>query len=164
MQDRNRDSLLYDDEDDNTSIPKLEKKINEDKERIQREKEELLAKKKTTTTPKANTSRDNSRKMEASVTKFKNFLVGDKAMTKNDKNEDAEAEETSPKKDTKVVTGNKRISSPGAKSDEPLNKKRKSEEKPVSYKPFNELLEGVVLVISGIQVSVCILNRISSLC
>lgn len=147
--------MLYDDEDVNTSIPKLEKRINEDKERIQREKEEQISKKKTT--PKAGTSRDNNRKMEASASKFKDFLntdVDSKSNEKNDRNnnDDKNKTKTTPKPEKKASTTHKRLSSPLLSSDEPENKRRKTPEKAINYKPFNKLLEGVVLVISGIQV------------
>lgn len=43
---RYRPALLYDDDDENTSNPKLEKIINKDKERIERERKEFFDKKK----------------------------------------------------------------------------------------------------------------------
>lgn len=73
---RYRPAILYDDEDENTSNPKLEKIINEDKERIERERKDLIDKKKS---KKDGTSREErgKRKMEASADKFKVFFQAD---------------------------------------------------------------------------------------
>lgn len=72
---RYRPAILYDDDDENTSNPRLEKVINEDKERIERERKELLDKKKA----KKDVSREEKakQKMEASAGKFKVFLQDD---------------------------------------------------------------------------------------
>ncbi|XP_055301935.1 DNA repair protein XRCC1 [Sitodiplosis mosellana] len=72
---RYRPAILYDEDDENTSNPRLEKIINEDKERIERERMELLDKKK----GKKDISREEKtkNKMESSANKFKVFLQDD---------------------------------------------------------------------------------------
>lgn len=73
--DRYRPAIFYDDDDENTSNPRLEKIINEDKERIERERKESIDKKKA----KKDSSRDEKtkNKMETSAQKFKVFLQDD---------------------------------------------------------------------------------------
>lgn len=73
--DRYRPAILYDDDDENTSKPKQEKLINQDKERIELERKQQLDKKKT----KKDTPREekSKQKMETSADKFKTFLSAD---------------------------------------------------------------------------------------
>lgn len=72
---RYRPALLYDDDDENTSNPKLEELINQDNERIERERKQLIDKKKV----KKDIPREEKckQKMEASADKFKVFLNKD---------------------------------------------------------------------------------------
>ncbi|XP_031626319.1 DNA repair protein XRCC1 [Contarinia nasturtii] len=71
---RNRPAIMYDDEDENTSKPKFEKLINDDKERIERERKKEENKK-----GKKDILRDDKskKKMEQSADKFKTFLQTD---------------------------------------------------------------------------------------
>lgn len=73
--DRYRPAILYDDDDENTSKPKQEKLINQDKERIELERKQQLDKKKT----KKDIPREekSKQKMETSADKFKTFLSAD---------------------------------------------------------------------------------------
>lgn len=66
---------MYDDDDENTSNPKLEKIINQDKERIEQERKEQLDKKKS----KKDITRDekSKHKMESSANNFNTFLSMD---------------------------------------------------------------------------------------
>lgn len=72
---RYRPAIFYDDDDENTSKPKLEKLINQDKERIEQERKQQLDKKKA----KKDTTRDekSKHKMESSANKFNTFLSTD---------------------------------------------------------------------------------------
>lgn len=72
---RYRPAIFYDDDDENTSNPKLEKLINEDKERIERERKEQFDKKK----GKKETPREEKikKKMAPSAEKFKMFMQAD---------------------------------------------------------------------------------------
>lgn len=205
-QDRNRHSLLYDEEDDTKSIPKLEMKIIKDRERIELERKQraqLSAKKPAASAEKSFTkgsgSRDNGKKMEGSSSKFKDFLSSDLDMSStsmnssniydkdNVANEEKRSETKANSHSTKVVdhigpakktpkdsktpsmesngtpsgskanfinsplTSRKRLTTPN-RDNEPAKKKIKSPVKNKIYKPFNKLLQGVVIVISGIQV------------
>lgn len=73
--DRFRPAIFYDDDDENTSNPRLEKIINEDKERIERERKESIEKKKAKKDSSCEEKTKN--KMEASAQKFKVFLQDD---------------------------------------------------------------------------------------
>lgn len=87
---RNRDSLMYDDEDVNTSNPRLEQVISKDKERIAREKEEYASKKKDAGNKKPSGREEKSRKkMEASSSRYNIFLDMDaKAGSDSSQNKD----------------------------------------------------------------------------
>lgn len=68
---------MYNDEDDRTSIPKLERRIDEDRKRIEREKEEVMKAKKRESLTKVTQSPNVSKrfdKVEASAKKFKDFI------------------------------------------------------------------------------------------
>nr|XP_029734884.1 LOW QUALITY PROTEIN: DNA repair protein XRCC1 [Aedes albopictus] len=190
---RNRDSLLYDKDDDRPN-EKLEKKMAEDRARAQREKDAKADKEK----------RDRAlvekkaKVHDTSASKFKDFLFDDppngikddspkkisssqekpnrsrspsaeKAKHKrhdSDKGDEKHQRDTKPSEERK-----KRPSESPAKRDRSKeegsssSKKPKlqqpsrnkddekdgSKRKPATYKPFNKLLENVVLVISGIQ-------------
>lgn len=151
-----------------TSKPKLEKLIDKDRERIRLEQEEAKKKKK----PVVNQSSSSriEKKMEASAQKFKTFLDDSLPPKRIDKKTtddlntslpSAGSTKTSaaPKADAKAPTpvqSNKRPGSPHSAVEQLSAKKaRASTEntKPINYKPFGKLLEGVVIVISGIQVT-----------
>lgn len=129
---------------------------------------------------KASGGRDNAKKIEVSANKFKDFLNADvnaSSSSDNDKDNKVKDDSSSEKKistslsnvdnnppsakkpakdpNTSIVNSplppKKRPSSP-SRAAEPVKKKIKSPVKDEVYKPFNKLLEGVVIVISGIQV------------
>lgn len=188
--DRNRHKLMYDEEDDTKSIPKLEKEIVKDRERIELERKQRELKNSAKKPPaskdksfaKASGSRDNSKKIDSSAGKFKDFLTSDvNASSGSDNDKDTRANDdklalqkintslskvdtnlpSAKKPSTDPNTSNvnsplppkKRPSSPN-RAEEPIRKKIKSpvKDKNKIYKPFNKLLQGVVIVISGIQV------------
>lgn len=78
---RYRPAILYDSDDDNTSNPKLEKAIEQDKERIEEERKQWLEKKRAKTPNQTNQSKSreekSKHKMESSSDKFKKFLKDD---------------------------------------------------------------------------------------
>lgn len=75
--DRYRPVLLYDSDDENTSNPKLEKAIEQDKKRNDEERQQWLDKKKPKT-PASNSREEKSKqKMDSSSDKFKTFLSDD---------------------------------------------------------------------------------------
>lgn len=171
--DRNRESLLYEDDDLNTSIPKLEKKIEKDKERIRLQQEDATKSKKKLAVNPSNSSNSSrtEKKMEASAQKFKTFLDSGFESTpkRDDKKTNGDLNNTLPravaskastptKIDVKTKTpvrSSKRPTSAHSSIDENSAKKRRSSissTKQISYKPFGKLLEGVVIAISGIQV------------
>lgn len=186
--DRYRPAIFYDDDDENTSKPKLEKLINQDKERIEQERKQQLDKKKA----KKDTTRDerSKQKMEPSADKFKKFLFDDtdekspdqpntsSANVKVDKNEDViEINDKSPAKldlttnpqasqskspDTKMPPAwkvkNKRQSTSNDESASKRSRKLSSSSESDSSNDVqvDQLLRGVVFVISGIQVSILI--------
>lgn len=158
--DRNRDALMYDDDDINTSIPKLEKFIEKDKDRIRHEQDESHRSKKKAdkaeapTTPKL----DKSKKMEASASKFKMFLDIDEneevKKRRDAKTPERKAQEKPDGSRSSASKVKKRLSTSIDEGDKQPPKKKKStspKKAPIQYKPFNQLLEGVFLVISGIQ-------------
>ncbi|EAT45954.1 AAEL002782-PA, partial [Aedes aegypti] len=181
---RNRDSLLYDKDDDKPN-EKLEKKMAEDRARVQREKDvkdkdkrdRSLAEKK----PKA--------AHDTSAAKFKDFLFEDpstagkgespvRTSSSQEKRRRSRSPPTAEKPkhkrqdqhdESKSEDKKKRPSdSPARKADPSIKERTDSSKKqakhhlsadeeegdrrkPPTYKPFNKLLEHVVLVISGIQ-------------
>lgn len=180
---RNRDSLMYDEEDITTTNPKLEKLISKDKDRISREQEEQLAKKKgkikhnDSRSKERNDrqSRDSSReerskkKIEGSATKFKAFLDPDDDLSVSDSNDDKIIPDKSPARDSQSSSSENKGATPNIKQNtlkrrspstdsvnhSPLKRVKPAEieqQKPKVYKPFGKMLEGVVFVISGIQV------------
>lgn len=178
--DRNRESLLYVDDDLNTSIPKLEKIIDRDKERIRQQQEDAKPKKKPAVNQSSSSNNNSGRaekKMEASAQKFKTFLSNDieSTPTRDDKKLNGDLNNSLPmagtskastpaKIETKPQTpvqSAKRPSSAHWSMEESSAKKKRpsaSETEPLHYKPFGKLLEGVVIVISGIQVINCAQN------
>lgn len=171
--DRNRDSLMYDDDDLNTSKPKLEKLIEKDKERIRLQQEGAKPKKKTAVSQASGSNSNRAeKKMEVSVQKFKTFLDDNIESTPKqiDQKTNGDVNKTLPTAGTSKasmpsiidsktktpVQNNKRLSSAHSSLGESSAKKRRSSisnTKPINYKPFGKLLEGVVIVISGIQVT-----------
>lgn len=175
--DRNRDSIMYDDDDVNTSIPKLEKMIDKDNERIHRENDKRHTKKlepASKSESKVSSNRGSNNKMESSAKKFKNFLDSDQKTEVKTNNEikldtsvkllntrgSSQSKNTTPTKETKgnrMPNNLKRLSSSldSTECDTPSKKKKTPNSnvaKELCYKPFGKLLEGVFFVISGIQV------------
>ncbi|XP_065084161.1 DNA repair protein XRCC1 [Ochlerotatus camptorhynchus] len=198
---RNRESLLYDKDDDKPN-EKLEKKIAEDRARQQREKDAKVEKEKRD----RSLSEKKGKTHDSSAPKFKDFLFDDPPVSKNHSSEkkskessasedkrhrsrSPQANGSSPDKhqrkrrDSKEddhrekksfsdarqkrpsespattknqpsSSGKERSASKRPKlqfSDDEEEAREKSKRKPATYKPFNKLLENVVLVISGIQ-------------
>lgn len=144
--DRNRSQLMYDDDDDKPN-EKLDKIILKEKERLEREKSERK------NSEKKQDHNKNGRTLERSSSKSKDSssnLASTSKTTKNDSVKSSVDESKLDKKPVPLSNRNKRQSSPINVS----SVKRMKETKDRVYKPFNKLLEGVVLVISGIQVRV----------
>lgn len=169
--DRNRHDLMYDEEDDTKSIPQLEMKIIRDRDRIEKEQKGMQAK-----NSKPSGSRDSSKKMGASTTKFREFADADltpgrgnislpKARADTPRSEKRlnggplQSKKADLKVETPPSSSKKRPSSP-MQQDKPIAKKKMTPVKKVTYKPYSKLLEGVVLVISGIQASFSRTNHI----
>lgn len=160
---------MYDDDDLNTSNPKLEKLIDKDKERIRLQQEDVKPKKKPAAERSASSSNNRGqKKMETSAQKFKAFLDSDVESTRKTNgdrkntlpNIETSNPSTSNRFDVKMSTpvqSSKRPSSVHSSTEENAVKKRRSSissTRPINYKPFGKLLEGVMIVISGIQVSI----------
>ncbi|XP_055603108.1 DNA repair protein XRCC1 [Uranotaenia lowii] len=180
---RNSDSILYNKEDDESN-EKLEKKLAQDRMRLQREKDARKDKdrKDRSLTEKKEKSHDTS------SSKFKNFLFDDSPPSTPNKEAQSEKalkdkhvvsnkseQRTSRELNSTKKTSNleatpeirKRHSSANTSSSErnpqgsSVSKKQRlqlssddessKQKKPAQYKPFNKLLENVILVISGIQ-------------
>ncbi|XP_017065981.1 DNA repair protein XRCC1 [Drosophila eugracilis] len=94
-------------------------------------------------------SRDekSSKKDERSHSKEKSARKEDKSASKHDT---SKRMDTTKGKDSPRPPAQKRHSSPTAVAATPA-KKQKVKDAPIQYRPFNELLKGVILVISGIQ-------------
>lgn len=187
--DRYRPQILYDEDDENTSKPKLEKLINHDKERIEKERKQLNDKKNS----KKESSREekSKNKMDSSAGKFKMFLsadVSNKSLEKHERsstNSDDETKEDdediievktqSPAKvdlteaSSPQASGsgscpldsdspppfkprNKRSTTSSESSAEKRPKRSESPENNASVIQTDQLLRGVVFVISGVQV------------
>lgn len=194
--DRYRPAILYDDDDENTSNPKLEKAIEQDKERIEKERKEWQDKKKPKIPASSSSSREekSKQKMESSSNKFKKFLtddVGDKSPNQSastnanvslsatpDNDDDDEVVEIKTKSPAKTGTSDSPSTpaacSPAPKTptnytwktkrqssskEETASKRRRlssssdsDEDVPNTRVRVDEILRGVVFVISGIQV------------
>lgn len=149
---RNRSQLMYEDEDDKPN-EKLDKVILKEKERLERVKNE-----------KKNSEKKGS-KNTSEISKIKKDIVDNDptsamaSTSKTSKNDSKPSVSNDSKRNNKIdrpassSNGNKRQSSPISI---PEVKRMKASKEPV-YKPFHKLLEGVVLVISGIQVGRTIL-------
>lgn len=130
VRDRNRNNLLYDDDDETEGDEKLEKLIEKDKKRAEEELKDKRDKK-----PEKSEKPEKHDKPESS-TPAKKFKFSD-----NKKDEDT------PSRSKDRSTDRDRATEPD-RAPEPKPAKPK---KPKVYKPFKKLLEGVVLTISGIQ-------------
>ncbi len=127
---------MYEDEDDKPN-EKLDKVILKERERLEREKSEVKKNSEKKRTGNEKPSRDSS----PAAVRVK--------IPKNDKPSGSISND-SDRSDDKIKT--KRQSSPThqVSPSRPV-KKMKTKTKERTYKPFNKLLDGVVLVISGIQ-------------
>lgn len=149
--DRNRSELMYEDEDDKPN-EKLDEIILKEKERLEREKSEKKNSEKKAGNKKEYSLEVNKNKLKDVVDNESNSsLASTSKMSKNDAKPHSVSDE-SKSTDRPSASKNKRQSSP---IDVPVVKRMKETKEPV-YKPFYKLLEGVVLVISGIQVRVTI--------
>lgn len=170
--DRNRDSLVYDDEDDKPNA-KWDRNL-------QRDLVAAAATTSATTTAATVKQKQNAIAKDGKARtqpndKFKVFLTDDEGLQEAKKRS---ADEMRKKNDAVSNTPKARIPLDVCKTPQPIastsrmrsvsptrpflthnNKPEKSK----VYKPFNKLLEGVVLVISGIQVSNFV-NRSRKLC
>lgn len=136
---RNRTSgLVYEDEDDEPN-EKLQKKLDKDKERKERDQK----------TPKLLTKRDKSPQKSESKSKFASFVDDDAPSTSSSSNRDkftpslssSSSKKSSPKDSARHEKETK----------DTKTKPAQSSTKTVTYKPFHKLLEGVVLAFSGYQ-------------
>ncbi|XP_053693057.1 DNA repair protein XRCC1 [Sabethes cyaneus] len=186
---RNRDSLLYDKEDDKPN-PKLEKRLMEERSRQEREKlakeskeqrDRLIAEKKeklhdtssskfkdflvdkpacsisspeTSSRPSKQSSTPNKTDNQRTVPKS----VHERNNSKEDRMHDGEEKERKKRSSDTFIGSSKGEDRSGVKrprrqqSDtENEYDKTESKKRNPTYKPFNKLLENVVLVISGIQ-------------
>lgn len=170
--DRNRRAILYDSDDDKPN-ERLDRKLNHD--RLEREKVAQAAAKKT---PLPADVSNRSRTSERSADKFRDFLGNDddddrraaaptktapapKTPLPKPKDTDATRKPDATRFTALVVatpSSRKRTISPTAAgpsavagSHTPVLKKTRVDGPPIAYKPFRKLLDGVVLVISGIQ-------------
>lgn len=198
--DRYRPTLLYESDDENTSNPKLEKAIEQDKARVEEERKQWLDKKKPKT-PSSNSREEKSKKkMESSSDKFKTFLSDDiadepldrlestsanvshnNARDNGDDEDDDEVVEVNTKSPAKTgsddnpssqATGSRspapntpssilwKTKRPSQSNDESASKRRRlsssssDEDVPNVRVRIDEILRGVVFVISGIQVCI----------
>lgn len=193
---RYRPGLLYEKDDENTSNPKLEKAIEQDKERNEEERKQWLDKKKAKTPNSKSREEKSKQKMETSSDKYKLFLsddIADKSsvqseptntntnVTKGDDTDDDEVVEVKPKSPVRTgshdtsnsqaaasqspaaVTPSRHVwktkrPSPFSSDDENPNKRSRTssssdeEDVPNARVQIDQILRGVVFVISGIQV------------
>lgn len=140
---RNRSELMYEDEDDKPN-EKLDKIIQKEKERLEREKNEKKNSEKNSEKNRNNNKRHDSTSSSTSKAS-KNDSV--RVSASNDSHRSAAS-----------TSKTKRQSSPI--SAPPVKKMKETKER--TYKPFHKLLEGVVLVISGIQVRHQIIAHLSA--
>lgn len=175
--DRNRDALLYDKDDDKPN-EKLERKLAEDRVRKQREidakkekeqKDRSFSEKKqnlhdTSSSkfknflfdePEAKSSKEPPKKTISSEKEppKKTTSSDEKEAPKKERSRDREKSPEERKKRPKESSSSReRGTSSTKESKKPkYDEEEEKPKKPVTYKPFNKLLEKVVLVISGIQ-------------
>lgn len=176
---RNRNSLMYNDEDENTSKPKHEKLIDLDKKRIESEKDDKVSKQKDVSMKDTDREEASRKKIEASSSKFSVFLDAKTENRRESENNDqnqtkdqlisqastASVESDKSSNTVVPVTNSPRSSASPSSSPQKQNIKRKSSSedessskrnKPSSSNeqklPLKAILQGVVFVISGIQV------------
>ncbi|XP_055388783.1 DNA repair protein XRCC1 [Condylostylus longicornis] len=146
--DRNRDDILYNN-DDNSSNDKFERKIALDKQKLEKNNEKFQINKKI---EKHNTKTSHSQQDYSKQKKQgqqNNSLSSKifKDLFENDSSDDEVIPvDKSPESGSFKTSKNKKRPSEELNSPDPKRKKNSR-----NYKPFNRLLDGVVLVISGIQ-------------
>lgn len=145
---RNRTELLYEDEDDAPN-EKLDKIIQKEKERLEREKNEKKDAEKKRSEKKNGPADERIKKTQSKDSADKDRPSTSKG-AKDDKSKQA-SERKQSESPAPGTSKNKRQSSPIR---DVVAVKKLKETKDRKYKPFHKLLEGVVLVISGIQVGV----------
>lgn len=133
---------MYEDEDDKPN-EKLDKVIQKERERLEREKNDKRNSEKKHRNGHAGDGSKNKLKDSPSTNPPKTSKFDS---PKNDSGKASVSNES----DRPSTSGSKRQSSPLPVP--PVKKRRETKER--TYKPFYKLLEGVVLVISGIQVRV----------
>ncbi|XP_037038333.1 DNA repair protein XRCC1 [Bradysia coprophila] len=134
---RNRSELMYEEEDDRPN-EKLDKVILKERERLKREKSEK----------KNSEKKGSSAKTTPAVKDRSGSLPASSKTSKNDANKPSSSKE-SDRSTATATSKTKRQSSPVPAETPPVKKMKPTRER--TYKPFHRLLEGVVLVISGIQ-------------
>lgn len=190
--DRYQKNLLYDDDDEDENKPnaKLEKAIEQDKERNDKERQDWLNKNKPKTQHSESREEKSKRKMESSSDKFKTFVSDDNddnpldqsAVTdanntvdlESDNDDGEPAVKTKMKSPTKLddgpssqATGSQspapitpsrhvwKTKRPSTSNEESASKRARtsSDDSDDSSTQIDQLLRGVVFVISGIQVT-----------
>lgn len=139
---RNRSELMYEDEDDKPN-ERLDKIIVKERERLEREKNERKNsddKKRNSKATKAGVATDDRSGASSSQ-------VTAKTASKNDT-----PNRPSSSRESDRPTAKRQSSPVAAVTPPPVKKVKSTRER--TYRPFRKLLDGVVLVISGIQVSV----------
>ncbi|XP_001964023.3 DNA repair protein XRCC1 [Drosophila ananassae] len=175
--DRNRESLLFGEEDEDESLGELSAKkrrlskqleADKDRRRIEQEKEKELknSKSKRLSLDRSASKEVNQSKKEdrSSSKEDKSAKKGDDSLSKevgsSEKKDNPSRKiagqnkshdtSTSKVKESPRPSTQKRHSSPSGRAATPA-KKQKVLDDTIQYRPFNQLLKGVVLVISGIQ-------------
>lgn len=180
--DRYRPAILYDDddEDENKSNPKLEKAIEQDNERNETQRQQWLDKKKPKNQSTHSREEKSKQKMESSSDKFKMFVsndIADKSLdqaksTNANIIDDAERENVVDGDDDEIVskspTEDDSNDIPNSSATGPItpshrvwktkrastsNEEHATKRTRTSPKENGQILEGVVFVISGIQVN-----------
>ncbi|KAH8409034.1 hypothetical protein KR009_005615 [Drosophila setifemur] len=166
--DRNRASLLFGEDDDDEESQneasakkrRLSKHLEADKDRRRLEQEKELERKKEKSKRQSldkTTSKEEkpAKKEEKSSAKEKSFRKEEKSSSrKEDKSSHNRSRDTSKAKDTSMTrdsprpSAQKRLSSPSGPSAAATTpaKKQKLKEENIQYRPFNQLLSGVVLL------------------
>lgn len=175
--DRNRASLLFGDDDEdvkdaevNAKKQRLSKHLEADKDRrrLEQEKERESRKKKSSRhsldksiskedKPPAKEHNSSSREKSTAKEEKEQLRKEERSHSKEEKSRrkekskhDHRSSDTSNSKESSRPTAQKRHSSPTAVAVTPA-KKQKIVDTAIQYRPLNQLLKGVVLVISGIQ-------------
>lgn len=157
--DRNRMDLVFGDEEDKPNEI-FEKKIQKDKERLEKELDEKKALNGSKRLSTSSLESKTIKKVKHQADDEKDTITTSKDPKKNDSfSSDKKKVESAPGPSKTFLNNNKlhssnpqktvRMESPSQKFTIDENDNRKQ----ISYKPFNKLLEGVTIAISGIQVS-----------